>query len=203
MFSFFSILRNSNNIIVNPLPCYRNEVYAKPLGMSSIEPEHHPSAKSYDHINPTTTTTHTFQAPKMYDTKVYDTSKAFDKLYVAKEYNNKVTSLTQMETTNFETHEIKSYDKLYTTKTAIEPQIDDGTYEKCYEKTYKTLESIDSTSYDRQYDSAKVIEPVDSITYDKTVQPMETPTAISNTSSEKPTTINSSTSKKVLIPYVL
>ncbi|XP_042206756.1 forkhead box protein E4-like [Homarus americanus] len=172
---------------------YRPEVYTKPLLMPAIEAEHHHAPiKAYDHIN-STSAAHTFDAPKMYDNKLYDASKAYDKLYAGKEYEK--VALDQMESTTFDSHDVKPYGKMYTSKPHLEPQVDDGAYEKCYEKTYKTLETLDSTSYERQYESSKVIEPVDSTTYEKTVQPLDTPATITETP-EKASTHSSSAGKK-------
>lgn len=167
--------------------------------MPVVDPEHHASVKPYEHID-STSATHPFDAPKMYDNKLYDTSKAFDKLYVAKEYD-KVT-LEHMETTSFESQDVKPYEKMYPPKSHLEPQIDNGAYEKCYEKTYKTLETLDSTSYERQYESPKVMEQVDSTTYEKTVQALDTPASITETA-EKATSHGSAGSKKVSHSYKL
>ncbi|XP_053640003.1 forkhead box protein E4 isoform X2 [Cherax quadricarinatus] len=162
---------------------YRPDMYPKLMHMPTTDPEHHASVKTYDQIN-STSTPHVFDAPKMYDSKLYDTSKAYDKLYGGKEYEK--MSLDQMENTTYDSHDVKSYDKMYATKIHLESQIDDGSYEKCYEKTYKTLETSDPTSYERQYDSSKVIEPVDSTTYEKTVQSLDTPSSIPETPEKSP-----------------
>nr|ALD48735.1 forkhead box L2 [Procambarus clarkii] len=130
--------------------------------------------------------------PKCTNNKLYDTSKAYDKLYVAKEYDK--LPLDQMDTPAYDSHEVKSYGKMYASKPHLESHLDEGSYEKCYEKTYKTLETLDSTSYDRSYDS-KVIEPVDSTTYEKTVQTLDTPAAVPERP-EKAASHGSSGSKK-------
>ncbi|XP_037795163.1 forkhead box protein D3-like isoform X1 [Penaeus monodon] len=181
----------------HPTHHYRTEAFAKAPVMTSLEADHHAAAKShYDHID-STSAPHTYEAPKVYDNKLYDTAKAYDKLYSGKDYDKGPLD-HHMDTTVYEPHEVKSYDKLYASKAHLEHQIDDGPYDKCYEKTYKTLETLDSASYDRAYESTKVVETNDSTAFDKTyekVTPLDTAPSFSEPA-EKNLSHGSSGNKK-------
>ncbi|KAK4314920.1 hypothetical protein Pmani_013832 [Petrolisthes manimaculis] len=174
----------------HPTHQYRAEMYGKALVIPPLEPlhhhthHHHHHNKLYDHIDSTSA----YDPSKMYDNKVYDASKTFEKLFVGKEYDKTpAATMEQMDATPaYEPH----HEKLYTSKSHLDTHIDDGAYEKCYEKTYKTLETLDSTSYDRQYDTVKVVEPVDSTTtYDKVTPALDTSSGtISDTQDSKAST---------------
>ncbi|KAG0718774.1 Forkhead box protein L1 [Chionoecetes opilio] len=174
---------------------YRTEVYGKPLLMPPLQPDPHiHSAKAYDHIDSTSSTHTAFEAPKIYDNKLYDTAKAYEKMYITKEYDK--MTIDHMSASVYDTHDPKSYDKLYSSKSHLETPMDDATYDKCCDKTYKTLETLDSTTYDRPYDSTKVVDPVDSTTYEK-VQPLDPVVATSlPESQDKPSTTSPSVPKK-------
>ncbi|XP_050729808.1 forkhead box protein D3-B-like isoform X3 [Eriocheir sinensis] len=156
------------------------------------DPQVH-AAKAYDHIDSTSATHTAFEAPKVYDNKIYDTTKAYEKLYISKEYDK--MAVDHMSPSAYESHDIKSYDKMYSSKSHLESPIDDSSYDKCCDKTYKTLETLDSTTYERQYDSSKAVDPVDSTTYEK-VQPLDPVATSLPEPQDKPSTTSSSGGKK-------
>lgn len=173
---------------------YRTEVYGKPLLMPPLQPDPQVhAAKAYDHIDSTSSTHAAFEAPKIYDNKLYDTTKAYEKMYITKEYDK--MAIDHMSPSVYDSHDPKSYDKLYSSKGHMEDKMDDAAYDKCCDKTYRTLETLDSTTYDRPYDASKVVEPVDSTTYEK-VQPLDPVATSLPESQDKPSTTSSSGTKK-------
>ncbi|XP_068213040.1 forkhead box protein E1-like [Palaemon carinicauda] len=187
---------------------YRSEAYGRPPVLLPIEAEQHVQSKSlYDHIDSTSGQPAGFDSPKMYDNKIYDTTKAYDKLYIDKSIidhqMDTTTTTTSAAASPYDSHKIKSYPGMYSSKPPPPPphldsHIEDNSYDKSYdktydksydkaydkpydkgcEKTYKTLETMNATSYDRPYETTKVIEPVDSTTTYEKVQPLETTTPV-------------------------
>lgn len=151
----------------------RSEAYVKPPVLLPIEADQHVHSKSlYEHID-SSSASQAYDTPKIYDNKVYDTTKEYNKVYI-----DKAVMDHHMETTPYDNPKVKSYEDMYVTKPHIEPHLEETAYEKSYEKTYKNLETLDSTSYDRPYETTKVIEPVDSTTTYEKVQPLENTTSV-------------------------
>ncbi|MPC08845.1 hypothetical protein E2C01_001439 [Portunus trituberculatus] len=173
---------------------YRTEVYGKTLLMPPLQPDPQVhAAKAYDHIDSTSSTVTPFEAPKIYDNKLYDTTKAYEKMYITKEYDK--MAIDHISPSVYDSHDHKPYDKLYSSKVHMEEKMEEAAYDKCCDKTYRTLETLDSTTYDRPYDASKVVEPVDSTTYEK-VQPLDPVATSLPESQDKPSTTSSSGSKK-------
>nr|USJ75257.1 forkhead box L2 [Macrobrachium rosenbergii] len=161
----------------------------------------------------------------MYDNKLYDTTKAYDKLYIDKAIMDHAmdTTPTAASSPYDSHHKIKSYpEMLYSTKPPpappqppphIDTHIDDNSYEKPYdkpydkgydklydkgcEKTYKTLETMTASSYDRSYEATtKAIEPVDSTTTHEKAQPLETTTTTTSVPEGQERTCSGNGNKK-------